>query len=152
MALQLRKFAPKTDVTNQSLAVWATRRAGANSSSLEAHFNFRRIAGNEEFRRHSIGDVRDFREIGVMLHDSRRVDSVCIYVPPSSGTGVRVGFHRVPVASNLNAGRTFFVVCIDLCSLAIQHGAVERGDNSHNHQAVHRRHLFVHPSVRARLL
>jgi hypothetical protein len=35
--------------SNRSLAVWCAPRAGAAPSAMEAHFNYWRIAGDEEF-------------------------------------------------------------------------------------------------------
>lgn len=69
---------------NQSLAIWCAPVAGAISTEMEVHFNYWRIAGDEEFCRKvrkSGGKVQDFVEIGLMLEDAEQIEQVCIFLP-----------------------------------------------------------------------
>ena len=54
-------------LSNKSVGVWCVLRSGANSSTFEAHFNYWRIAGDEDFRRRARDLVKDFIEVGVLL-------------------------------------------------------------------------------------
>lgn len=66
--------------TNKSIAVWCAKKHGSADSEFEAHFNYWRIAGDEEFLRR-VPKARDFLEIGVLLDEPGTVEHVCIFLP-----------------------------------------------------------------------
>ena len=65
------------------MAVWCTGLTASSSSELEAHFNYWRISGDEDFRRVRKAAAKDFLEIGVMVSDPSQVGHVCLYIPQS---------------------------------------------------------------------
>jgi hypothetical protein len=71
--------------SSKSLAVWCAPRVNSTSSAIDAHFNYWRIAGDEEFARtakkEAKKEVNDFLEIGVMLDDPHQIERVYIYLP-----------------------------------------------------------------------
>jgi hypothetical protein len=66
---------------NGSMALWCERRPGADSATMEAHFNYWRIAGDNDFRGTKKRKVRDFLEVGVMLMGAISVEKILIYLP-----------------------------------------------------------------------
>jgi len=67
--------------SNRSLAVWCIPRPASGATAIEVHFNYWRLAGDEECVRKAKGLVRDFAEIGVMLDDPEKIDRICIFLP-----------------------------------------------------------------------
>jgi len=72
---------------NRSLAAWCASAPNAEPSAFEAHFNYWRIAGDEEFCRDAKVAVRDFIEIGIKLDTPAAVAHVCIFVPHPIAAG-----------------------------------------------------------------
>jgi hypothetical protein len=68
--------------TDGSMAVWSFLKVDAPAdASAEVHFNYWRIAGDPTFKPTDNFPRRDFVEIGVLLTNAARVDSVRIYLP-----------------------------------------------------------------------
>ena len=87
------------------MAVWCIPRSPEMESAAEAHFNYWRISGDEDFRRLASYEVSDFLEIGVMLDDPSKIDRVCIYIPqtvdPKSVTDCSEHFSRPSIAQGI---------------------------------------------------
>jgi hypothetical protein len=66
---------------NRSLAIWCAPRPEAGPTTIEVHFNYWHIAGNEEFSRKAKCPVSDFAEIGVMLDNPEKIDRISIILP-----------------------------------------------------------------------
>ncbi|BCP52693.1 hypothetical protein K32_13100 [Kaistia sp. 32K] len=64
-----------------SMALWCVHRAGQEEARAELHFNYWRLAGDADFKKSNGAVVRDFIEVGILLFDPTRIDSVSIYVP-----------------------------------------------------------------------
>lgn len=64
-----------------SMAVWAFHQPGQNGARAELHFNYWRISGDPDFVGGNVKDAKDFAEIGVLLNEPNKVESVSIFLP-----------------------------------------------------------------------
>lgn len=64
-----------------TMAVWCVPRTGGGGTTMEAHFNYWRIAGDKDFVRTTKRTAADFIEIGLLIADIKEVASINLYVP-----------------------------------------------------------------------
>ncbi|MCA0015022.1 hypothetical protein LB561_19810 [Mesorhizobium sp. B292B1B] len=67
--------------SNVSLAVWCKPKQQTATTTIEAHFNYWRIAGDANFRRSDTQSTSDFIEVGILVDDPTQIDSIRVFIP-----------------------------------------------------------------------
>ncbi|WP_340161834.1 hypothetical protein [uncultured Hoeflea sp.] len=71
---------------NGSMAVWCVAAGEIAETSIETHFNFWRIAGDEAFKgKEPDNPAKDFLEIGVLVTNPKPLQKICFYLPVKVG-------------------------------------------------------------------
>jgi len=72
-------------LSNGTIAIWSLPRQGSTGTSVEAHFNYWRLAGGKSIKKRGTGwrskVADDLLEIGLLFDDIRQVDSINIFIP-----------------------------------------------------------------------
>lgn len=104
---------------SRSIAVWCAPVAVAQDISMEVHFNYWRVGNPGILQLSSKNKQHDFAEIGVMIKEPSKVDSVFVFLPFSirrndisdcssyfSTPNIAQGIFNQPLSSSANARPT----------------------------------------------